>query len=161
MPAESQYSYSLDGSWDSIIVKAADESVTSSTTMQDDDVLQFAVLANIISLYEFVLIYTGDGAADIKTALALVSGSFVSGIRTYEGIAAGDTSQIVQDLGNTTPIVNGANPSQKRVVRIRGFVEADANTTVKLQWAQNASSATATIVKAGSLVQYRAMVPYA
>jgi len=55
---------------DNYVYKAADETVTSSTTLQDDDHLKFTMKANTIYQFEFVLLREQRGSPDFKGAFA-------------------------------------------------------------------------------------------
>lgn len=48
------------------VVKQADETVTNSTTMQDDDALTFALAANTTYLFRAVIFFNTPAAADYK-----------------------------------------------------------------------------------------------
>ncbi|MBL0311054.1 MAG: collagen-like protein, partial [Bacteroidetes bacterium] len=67
-------SWSLNGTT-KFARKTADESVTSSTSLQDDNHLQFAIGANETWDVSFVLRFTASSGGDIKFALVLPSGA--------------------------------------------------------------------------------------
>lgn len=137
--------------------KAADESVTSSTTLQDDNELTFTIAANEIWTYQIWLkIAVGALAADGKYAITVPAGATkVDGILTLDVAATGG-------VGNLNAFGGGGgafavdNTFETNLL-INGTVSNGATPgSVTLQWAQNASSATATTVKAGSfLVAHR------
>jgi len=144
------------GWWDTMITKAADESVVSSTTLQDDDHLQFSVTLNTFYEFEISLIFVGHSAGDIQIAFAISTGT-LTGAYFGHGQNASDVFQIQGGDPMTTVTPWGAQGSttNPRLVKVHGSIYNTANATFKLQWAQNGSSATATTVKAGSKLGYR------
>jgi len=132
-----------------IKTKASDESVTSSTTLQDDDDLLFPVGANETWVARWCISATFLATGGAKVAIAVPSGgaSMViarlevdvngfAGKPSSEGAAVnlvGDGSDAFGFIFIDATIVNGATPGN-----------------VKLQWAQSTSSGTATVFKANS-----------
>ena len=137
-----------------IVRKTADESVTSSTVLQNDDVLLFPVAANEIWLFRLGLVYTGiQATGDIKLAFTFpaageiaasavlrdASGTFV--YKDWTGTTTPSSSQIAEAIGATV----------KRYLPIEGiFINAGTGGNVTLQWAQGASNATATTMRINS-----------
>jgi len=131
--------------------KAADESVTSSTTLQnDDDFNGFAILAG--KHYRFradIIASQGAGAGGLRhqftfsQAVQWIDGFakcwYSSGLHYYARWNTG--------LGLTT--LNGANPNN---VKIEGVFLANASNAGMLdyQWAQNTSDPVATQLLKGS-----------
>jgi hypothetical protein len=141
-----------------VVIKIVDESVTSSTTLQDDNELQFAVDANTRYSVEFFLIYNTLAAADLKAQYTVPSGASLTWVS--DGIASGTTvtvdtvSRTAQFIGSTPPAHGGVEVSGAPVDMIafhKGLLTIGATAgTLKLQWAQQASSATATYIRANS-----------
>lgn len=155
MPAESQFSYKNLGDWGLEIVKSQDESLSASTTLQDDNEIQFPAVANASYSFEMILAYTGNGTNDFKHAFALTSGTFTRSWRFHMGL--GPTTAIAQTalVADMTTAINNAAVSEAAIVHVIGHFVTDTSTTVKLQWAQQTSDAGAIVVKAGSLLRYR------
>lgn len=134
--------------------KVADESVTSSTALQNDDILSVAVSANMVYNVTWGLKTDGATGGDIKYSwtgpasatfawqslgldVALASlmppisqdGAAIGTVITHGTLGSGTNSWIT---GSGTLTIAGT----------AGFLQ--------LQWAQNASSGTATKVKVGS-----------
>lgn len=137
------------------VYKTADESVTSSTTTQDDDHLFFPVAADEKWIVELTLFVTGADAGDLLFGLNAPSGSsnFRGG---YHGLVSSATTT-VNDLnaaGNQTgPGVAfvGGTIATASVIRYFALIENGSTAgDVRLQWAQNVSDATATIILRGS-----------
>lgn len=128
------------------IRKAAPESVTSSTTLQDDDDLTVALEPGLYRA-TFALEVTADASGGIKVALAttatnsVLEGSvYFSNGGTYNWLSAFGASAGITTIFANYPVLIEAM-----------FALADAG-TVKLQWSQNASNATATTLEAGSMM---------
>lgn len=62
---------------ETLIVKSADEAVTSSTTLQNDDDFSFTVAANTSYVVEGVLIVDGSSSGDFKAAWSIPSGNYM------------------------------------------------------------------------------------
>ena len=144
--------------WDDRIVKPGDETISNSTTLQDDNDLQFAVVGGKTYIFEMVLMYDSGGTGDFKHAFALTAGSFTRGNRHHFGwgptTVAGQTA-LTADM--TTAITHGATPGEHLVVWVRGSFQPSTDATIKLQWAQNTTDGTNTTVKANSFIQWRRM----
>jgi hypothetical protein len=143
------------------VIKAADESVTSSTTLQDDNELTLAVGAGETWEFEFLLLVTGASAGDIKLGLTVPAGT--SGWWGGHGIGINDINANTQNLrsmaGDLTAVLNFGTPaSAECMVVVRALVITTNAGSVTLQWAQNASSGTATTVKAGSVLRATPLV---
>lgn len=141
-------------------LKAADESVASSTTLQNDDTLLVTLEAN--ATYEFVahVGYVGNTTGDIKLAFTFPSGAscywsgkggpasddtFGSSGSTRHSVSFGDASGTSLSFAGSTTVLS---------VHILGVVTtASTAGTLQLQWAQNTSNATNTTVKAGSFLR--------
>ncbi|MBX7153314.1 MAG: hypothetical protein K1X91_00010 [Bacteriodetes bacterium] len=128
------------------IRKTADESLSSNTTLQDDDELQFSVGAN--ETWEIIAdldVYGASGA--IKVAITISSGTlhvytFQEGNGTEQGewLTSSGTANT-----NAITVVDA-----KTIVNFKGLIiTGGTGGTVKIRWAQNSSSGTTT-VKANS-----------
>lgn len=140
------------------VVKSADETVTSSTTFQDDNELVIAVSANTTYHMELLLLYRALAAADIKISwsgpasatMAWVADDFTSGAtanvgpvaRTLQAITGGPSAGGVESVPGT-----GDNlwALPKGILQVAGTA---GNLTFR--WAQLTSNATGSVVLAGS-----------
>ena len=126
------------------IFKASDESVTSSTALQDDDDFSFAIGANEQWIGSFMLIITSSNSGGFKMDFTVPSGatgSMRGGTNpvfapTAIGTPAGGTNAISSAADFTFIINNGSTAG-----------------TVQLRWSQFTSNATATVIKAGTVLQ--------
>lgn len=124
--------------------KSADETVTSSNTLQDDDHLSFAIGAS--EVWAFLLIIRGSGATSggMKWAFTVPSGATSRGHITMPNTTGAD-----QDLTASA----GASGSFGLTTgyQISGYV---ANSTTAgnftFQWAQQTSNGSGTTIKRGS-----------
>lgn len=137
------------------IRKTANESVTSSTTMQDDDQLLFPIGTNEVWQAEFVVFVAGgDVAGDIRVGVAGPAGStvkqgtlgLVTGVTNHEGD--------VKAYGGG-PVNIGISTTETVILILVTVVNGATAGNVVLQWAQTAASATATTVQANSCVSPR------
>lgn len=142
--------------------KGSDESVTSSTTLQNDDALAYTVAA--AGSFDFVIrlavTSAADAAGDVKIGFTFPTGTldfFGQGLdvslasgnigTTHHGTALGATS-------GSTALAFGCSTTTS-FIRLEGTLVATAAGTLQLQWAQQASNASATTVKAGSSMKVR------
>lgn len=133
-------------------VKTADESVTSSIALQDDDHLVLTVVAGARYAIEAYLDVEADPAADITLGWSVPAGASLSWTET--GISAGNTGNIGSikqsrlDAATSSGVGIVAAGS---VVRPAGsLLTVGSGGQVRLRWAQSVSSGTPTILKAGS-----------
>jgi hypothetical protein len=138
-----------------IVRKTADESLTSNTTLQNDDVLLLPLLANEIWQFVFGLsMSAGSGTGDIKVAFTFPAGGEISA--SAPGPNENNVFQAGRFEGTTTPTASvnfgfSASATSRSYQEIRGvFINAGTAGNLQLQWAQRASSATATIMRANS-----------
>lgn len=140
------------------VIKSADETVTSSTTFQNDDHLLVSVLANSQYFVEFFLIYDAIQAADIKIQWTAPAGATFDwthgGLGTSATATSGSVSRnyrTISDIGTIGGPAAGAGTNA--VIPGEGrLVTSGTAGTFRLQWAQNTSSATGAIVRANSVL---------
>ncbi|MFH9038508.1 hypothetical protein ACH4FA_03915 [Streptomyces sp. NPDC017966] len=124
--------------------KTADESVVSSTTLQNDNHLVLPVVANATYTLFLMCIFSGATTGDIKFDWTVPSGTVlrwsdqtgVSGLHSDVDVysAPGGTTQVAFQIWATV-------------------VTSSTAGNVQFRWAQNASDATATIVRTNSSLQ--------
>jgi hypothetical protein len=131
--------------------KPADESVTSSIVLQADDHLSISVTAGGTYAIDGCLIVAGDPAGDLALTIAAPGGSQGGWTPTATTLGTTDGTGSVRltrfDFG--APSSMGVTAAGLMVVPAGGLI-AGADGTVIVQWAQAVSSATATVLKAGS-----------
>lgn len=136
------------------IPKTADESVTSSTTLQNDNELFFAVGANEIWAFDFMLWGHGPSAANIKVDFSIPTGASA---RWYgPGYGTGGSFDLLGQLSVPTafPIAMLHSTLEDWIIKAEGVLVTAGNSgTLQMQWAQNASNGTPTVVAKGSYMR--------
>jgi hypothetical protein len=130
--------------------KSADESVTSSSVLQNDDNLLFAMGANDIWYVNVGILFfdNSSGVANIKVAFTIPSGSLAL-YNTFP--AAGSLTVIWHEWRVSGTSENFSGTNTDRFVNITGTVKNGATPgNFQMQWAQNTSNGSAVTVKIGS-----------
>jgi hypothetical protein len=130
--------------------KSADESVTSSTTLQNDNDLSFAIAASEIFAVMFVLFVddASNGSADLKVGFSVPASCTVKwSIDGYNNASNSWNSEVTTEASSAnTELLS----PQLRVVVHALVVNSTNAGTVQLQWAQKTSNGSAVTVRAGS-----------
>lgn len=138
-----------------IVRKPSDESVTSSTVLQDDDSLVLTVAANEVWQFKYNLRYEGGtaGGSDLKISWSLPASGRVNAYAVVMN-TAGNAFPLFWDITTTDASPGALQTNGGGVVRgatIEGwFINAGTAGNYTLRWAQNSSSATATKILANS-----------
>ena len=139
-----------------------DVSVTSSTTLVNADTgLAIALEADSIYLWDAYIAYDAGATGDLKlawTVPASTTGHWCGwGLSTATTGSIGDMVAIRAagyGSGNTLSFGGSASFSGFLALQARGYIDTAATAgTLQLQFAQNTSNATATILKGGSWVR--------
>ena len=132
--------------------KPSSEAVNNSTTYQDDDDLFFAIGANEVWVFEFVLFVTGSTSADIKITLAVPSGAtLMSGVHGLVNSSTSSSGSLYAFSGPGDHQFIGTNNLATAMIIYRGIVVNGATLgTCTLQYAQQSPVASDTIVQANS-----------
>ena len=135
-----------------VAYKTSNQSVTSSTTLVNDNALSLAVAANAVYRMELGMTYTADTAGDIKIAWTTPASSTIAqavcmGLSTT---AATSSDDFTVGASSAPPFGGIGAGSPAATLYIFIFTTAGTAGTLQLQWAQNTSSATATTVQTGS-----------
>jgi hypothetical protein len=139
-------------------IKSANESVTSSTTLQNDDHLSASIGATGTYTFDvFLLVNSGDSAADLKVGFSFPTGTCHFGgtgghigAYTTGTSGVGEYFAIASATSGTSFLGYGVSSTAVTWVRLTGTFIATATGTLRVMWAQVASSATATTLLAGS-----------
>lgn len=136
--------------------KTATESVTSSATLQDDDELFVSVEANTVYTVVGVLFYDGATAGDMKISWTGPSGYSFDYQHTGPATGLAGTSGDIdyRQITEADTLGVGCNGAGTTLaIHITGILIVSSTAgTFQLQWAQFASSATATRVFAPSFL---------
>jgi len=137
--------------------KTATESVTSSTTLQNDDELFLTVEANATYIMFMVLFHDSDtgAAADTKIGWSAPASATmnwgVHGANTASTSSTAVTSVNMQTRTIIEVAAFGGGDSTGTMALVGGtLVTSGTAGTFRLQWAQETSNAVATNVRAGS-----------
>lgn len=133
-------------------VKAADESVTSSTTLQNDDALFVSVASNASYLFFCYLDYEGASAGDLKFSWSVPTSATMR--FTIIGQTSAGSAQTAITGSESTSYAIGADAAAtlNAVLMAGTLITSSSSGTLQLQWAQNSSSGTATKVHAQSFL---------
>lgn len=137
-------------------IKATDQSLTSNTTLQDDADLQFAnLIANAVYELTGILWYTCENTTGkLKLGFAGPAGAALSWVALGTNGTVNPATSLIMDrqaISSTSYILDGPGGTTVMSAHVRGILRMGGTAgTVKLQWAQNGSSATATVMKADS-----------
>jgi hypothetical protein len=135
--------------------KASDESVTSSTVLQNDNDLVVAVAASCTYMLDLYVNYEGgtQGSSDLKLGWTVPAGTTVTwghiGVNTVGTITQASVATTSDQTNTPSFGTNGAGNALSAFIRGTVLVSSTAG-NLQLQWAQVTSSGTATKVKAGS-----------
>ena len=142
--------------------KTADESVTSSAVSQDDDALSLAVVANAVYLVTAWMIYEATTASDIRWGFTWPTGATMPwGEMALDTAAAGIFGDVKPNAFGAPASgdvfqAGGAGAGSQLTGILYGLLTTSSTAgTLQLQWAQGTSGATATKVKAGSVLEAR------
>jgi hypothetical protein len=143
-PAGSVFDYKLR--------KTADESVSSSTTLQNDDVLKIALAASDAVEFSAVMYVSSTSATpDFKMTFTVPNGASVRWhAEWFDGVAY-QSSSIVTASGTTVTFLMAANTLG--MVKLTGIVVNGSNAgDLQLQWAQRVSDSAAVTVQQRSFL---------
>lgn len=139
-----------------VVDKTADESRTSTTTLADDAHLFFAVVAGATYVFQVVM-FTNSGTqlADVKAGLTFPAGTMTFGLAGMDVGATTPTGSMnnlaIASATSGTSVVTFA-AGGVTMATINGRYACTTGGTVKLQWAQNTSSASAVTMTTGSFL---------
>lgn len=143
-----------------VVIKTSTESVTSSTTVQDDNELSMTLNANSNYWLDGLLINDGAAAGDFKLQFVVPSGT-IRWLADGPDSSAASTTDIVDrnwKAGSLTTIMGCIASGTSTILPVNGIIRTAASGgTFKLQWAQGTSNATATRVFADSFLRVTRM----
>lgn len=135
--------------------KASNESVTSSTTLQNDDVFSFPLVANAAYALEGYVPYTalaGSSSGGLASDWTLPAGASLLWTNFGTPLNDGNLTQyniVAQGLGATRSTAGNAGTVMS--FQPKGiFVVGGTAGTAQFRWAQSVSSATATVLLGGA-----------
>lgn len=132
------------------VVKTIDQSLASSTTLQNDTALVLTTAASATYVFSAFIYHTGaDAPGSIKYQwVASAATSFTFAAVHNEGGGTGLGNSV--NAYNLTSVIFAENSGGAGDVMTGLLVTSASSGTLQFTWAQNSSSATATVVKANS-----------
>jgi len=130
-----------------VVTKSADETVTSSSTLQDDDELQYALTSGKSYYIQLVLLVSRantTGEPRLKVGFAGNSNGYITrpGSTSYSSCNNSDFFNATGFITSTAAVPIGTNCDI--------FLKMTSNFTVKFTWAQDSSSTAGVTVMKGS-----------
>lgn len=143
-----------------LVRKTANETVTSSTTLQDDDHLTLPIGANETWEFEFVLAVWGHSSGDFLASIVAPAGAAGKwhGIGPEIGVSSnvGQTNWRAETAFGSTRSYGLNSAEASFTILLKGIVRNGANAgDLKLQWAQLVAHATGTVIVADSYLVAR------
>lgn len=130
--------------------KAADEFVNASTTLQDDNDLQFPIGANEVYIVEGCLWITSNTSADFKMAVTIPTGATMQW-ELFINVGTTVTDELRGTVSGTSDSTGSSFTNT--VCRFRARVTNSSTAgDVKIQWAQLTSHASNTTVEKHSFI---------
>lgn len=151
----------------SFVQKGSDETVTSNTTLQDDDELFLSLPVATWEITGVIWIFSASTTAgDFKCAFTFPTGTLSYSATGYHvNYAAVDGSRDIESFGvvgsSSSPsgtVSLGCVAGVSLPVQIRGTLVNSVAGTLGFQWAENSSNSTSTLVKAGSWLKAQRLV---
>ena len=142
------------------VVKAATETVTPSTTYQDDDELFLPVEANAVYRFDMLLLHSSGTTGKFKMQFTAPTGATVAwgviGVHTSVTLSNPVTDVSMPSRTLTDILGLGGGNLTGTTALISGSITTSSTAgNLTLQWAQNTSDAAATQVRAGSTLSMK------
>ena len=137
------------------VTKGSNESVSSSTAVQNDDELLFTASSGTPYVVSFAIVYANAAGATPDIKIDVGEDSTARGVFAVYYNNSADTETVTALTSNQTTTLTAGTATTKRTIYGQGW-HTGAGGTFRIRWAQGTSNATATIVYAGSYLRYRA-----
>ncbi len=147
------------------VIKANPETITSSTTMQNDDELFVPVVAGAQYELDAFIRFSGLQAAGIKVGWTVPSGTSFNVLYGGPGSANAvstdaNTTEMRWAIHGSATAVAMTNPRNSAALHTWTlanmiFTVGATAGNIQLQWAQNVANATGSVVQAQSYIRYR------
>lgn len=141
--------------------KTADETVTNSAVLQDDDDLVLTVAASTTYTLDGMLLHSADAAADLQLAFTGPAGASLDwvprGLSTLAAATAGDVTLAASSIGDAGALITGTVGAGTKVATlVTGLLQVGATAgSLQLRWAQGTAHASDAVVYAGSYLSLR------
>ncbi len=141
--------------WDRV-VKTADETKVSDTTLADDAVLKFAMAANAKYAFRARIFWTASAANGFKWRHNGPSSPSFLALKRGVILPGGSSETVAVDIAYSTADLATAGGAGTGTIDIQGVLHNGANVgNFAFQWAQSAADPGGTIVRAGSYIEFR------
>jgi acyl dehydratase len=158
--AEDNWDVAVNANWtriadrDELIRKSAPESVVSSTVLQNDDHLFYAMTANHTWAFKLVVSAShADGAAALKSGFTGPASAI------WSGVFYSHSANVVEFSNSVAPGNPAAAPAAGRIYVYDGIVTCGATPgNFQYQWTQAANSGTPLIVATNSYLLMKLLV---
>jgi hypothetical protein len=137
---------------DTLLVKPANESVTNSTSLQNDDDFIFAVAANTNYIVELELVMNSDSAMGFQCDFSIPSGT------VYALTIWDELEGLVDSSSNNAASINWSTLSLTDLVLVHvraGIVVGGTAGNAQFRWAQDVATVNTLTVYEGSHMLYR------
>lgn len=143
------------------VVKPSDESVTNTIVFQNDDHLVLPVQAGMRYFVQCLLIYTATTTSNLDFRWSVPTGSTFDWVSDALGAGvttfSGSISRTFQGVASE-PAFGGAGTAVC-VATVKGVLLVGSTAgNLRAQWTQSTAGATASIMKAGSMVAMRRLI---
>lgn len=134
------------------VIKSSNESVSSSTTLQNDDEITFVLAANTEYIINGGIFATSTSAQpDIKIAFSVPAGARMD-IAYFAQGGNTRTAELLETSGVASDMI-AIPANQNTIIQTFGsVVTGSTGGTLQFTWTQNTSNASATTVKQGSFM---------
>lgn len=147
------------GGGPTIVNKVNDQTKTANVTLANDSELTFPVAANTKYRFRVVAFFDTTANADLKFALACPASPTLVRVQRHTIIPAATALSnigVLTACGASTALTGTGTTGGQ--IELEGIIHNGANAgIVALQWAQNTSDAGASIMRAGSYLEYQAV----
>lgn len=139
----------------SFVRKASNQTINNSTTLTNDTALLASLPSTGTHMFEMDIIYSSTTVADIKFAMTIPAGAFLTllgvGLATTATTSVGDMNNFATATAGTAGAFGGIGAGSFLPLRLWGEVATGGTAgNMTLQWAQNTLEATNTVVHNGS-----------
>lgn len=135
--------------------KTSDTPRDSTTTFADDPDITLSVAANAVYEMSGVMVFDGDSAADFKQQFTTPAGAgYGLSMTGQDQNATFTVGSVITDLQTSSQIWGCVGVGIRMTCSFTGIMTTSGTAgNLTLQWAQNASNATATTLKAGTYLR--------
>lgn len=132
--------------------KSADETLSNSTSLQDDDELVLSVVSGVTYQLKCLIYYGAGTTADFKAAFTHPGGTLEYAVACLDTAAATSQTVSLAEASGSAKSFGGAGVASFRYLWYDGMYACTSSGSLQFQWAQNSAVVESTVVKAGSFL---------